>query len=125
MRMMDHLLKAVRATSAFNPEVQAAPVCILWPDRDRQCEVVIPALQAESHKLLILGDYAPDKRMGPSGFVAQSQEKTMMLPFQKVHAHLISAKCQPTGSASGGELRGPSETISAEHLARHSPFVWY
>ena len=36
MRILDGLIKAVRDAAVFNPEVQVAPVCILWPDRDRQ-----------------------------------------------------------------------------------------
>ena len=66
MRLLDHLLKAVRDAAVFNPEVQVAPACILWPDRDRQWEAVIPALQAELPELLVLGDYAPEKRVGPA-----------------------------------------------------------
>ena len=66
MRVMEHLFKAVREAAVFNPEVQVAPACILWPDRDRQWEAVIPRLQAELPELLILGDYAPDKRTGPA-----------------------------------------------------------
>lgn len=66
MRVLDHLLKAVRDAAVFNPEVQVAPACILWPDRDRQWEAVIPILQAELPELMILGDYAPEKRNGPA-----------------------------------------------------------
>ena len=66
MRVMEHLLKAVRDAAVFNPEVQVAPACILWPDRDRQWEAVIPRLQAELPELFILGDYTPDKRSGPA-----------------------------------------------------------
>ncbi len=66
MRVLDHLLKAVRDTAVFNPEIQVAPACILWPDRDRQWEAVIPVLQADLPELMILGDYAPDKRTGPA-----------------------------------------------------------
>jgi len=66
MRVLDHLLKAIRDAAVFNPEVQVAPACILWPDRDRQWEAVIPVLQAELPELLILGDYAPEKRIGPA-----------------------------------------------------------
>lgn len=66
MSVLDHLLKAIRDTAIFNPEIQVAPACILWPDRDRQWEAVIPVLQAELPELMILGDYAPDKRMGPA-----------------------------------------------------------
>ena len=66
MRVLDHLLKAVRDAAVFNPEVQVAPACILWPDRDRQWEAAMPILQAELPELMILGDYAPEKRMGPA-----------------------------------------------------------
>jgi len=66
MRLIDHLLKALRSAAVFNPEVQVAPHCILWPDRDRQWEAVIPRLQSEMPELMILGDYAPDKRTGPA-----------------------------------------------------------
>jgi hypothetical protein len=66
MRVMEHLLKAVRDAAVFNPEVQVAPACILWPDRDRQWEAVIPRLQAELPELFILGDYTPEKRSGPA-----------------------------------------------------------
>lgn len=66
MRVIEHLLKAVRDAAVFNPEIQVAPACILWPDRDRQWEAVIPVLRAELPELMVLGDYAPDKRIGPA-----------------------------------------------------------
>lgn len=56
----------MRDAAVFNPEVQVAPACILWPDRDRQWEAVIPVLQAELPELMILGDYVPEKRSGPA-----------------------------------------------------------
>jgi hypothetical protein len=65
MRVMEHLLKAVHAATVFNPEVQVAPACILWPDRDRQWEAVIARLQSELPELFILGNYQPEKRTGP------------------------------------------------------------
>ena len=66
MRVIDNLLKAVRGAAVFNPDVQVSPACILWPDRDRQWEAVIPRLQNELPELLLLGDYEPDKRIGPA-----------------------------------------------------------
>lgn len=66
VKVIDHLLKAVCDAAVFNPEVQVAPACILWPDRDRQWEAVMPTLQAELPELLLLGDYVPDKRIGPA-----------------------------------------------------------
>jgi len=64
--ILQNLLTALRDAPVFNPEVQVAPACILWPDRDRQWEAVIPVLQAELPELMILGDYAPEKRIGPA-----------------------------------------------------------
>lgn len=66
MRIIDHLVKALRESAIFNPEVQVSPSCILWPDKDRQWEAVIPRLQGELPELLVLGDYKPESRMGPS-----------------------------------------------------------
>ena len=66
MRVLDHLLKSIRAAAVFNPDVQTAPACILWPDHDRQWEAVVPVIQAELPELLVLGDYAPGKRIGPA-----------------------------------------------------------
>ena len=66
MTILDHLLQSLRAAATFNPEVQVAPVCILWPDRERQWESVLPVLQASLLELMVLGDYAPEQRTGPA-----------------------------------------------------------
>jgi hypothetical protein len=65
-RLIDRLSRAIRTAAVFNPEVQTAPACVLSPDSDRQWEVVIPRLQDELPELLILGDYTPEKRIGPA-----------------------------------------------------------
>ena len=70
MRVVEHLIKTLRDSAIFNPEVQVAPSCILWPDKDRQWEAVIPRLQSELGELLVLGDYAPENRVGPANLVA-------------------------------------------------------
>ena len=66
MRVIEHLKKVVRDSAVFNPEVQMAPACILWPDKDRQWEAIIPRLQSELPELLVLGEYAPESRVGPA-----------------------------------------------------------
>lgn len=66
MRVIEHLVKTLRDSAIFNPEVQVSPSCILWPDKDRQWEAVIPRLQSELAELLVLGEYAPEKRVGPA-----------------------------------------------------------
>ena len=66
MRVLDRLVSAVRNAAVFNPEVQEAPACILWPDRDRQWNAIIPVVQAELPELISLGDYVPESRTGPA-----------------------------------------------------------
>lgn len=65
-RVQERLVEAIRSAAVHNPEVQVAPTCILWPDKERQWEAIIPRLQIEMQELLALGDYAPDKRTGPA-----------------------------------------------------------
>jgi hypothetical protein len=66
MRLIEHLVKILCDAATFNPEVQVTPSCILWPDKDRQWEAIIPRLQNELEELLVLGDYSPESRVGPA-----------------------------------------------------------
>ena len=66
MKVLDHLVESIRISSSHNPDVQAAPACILWPDHDRQWEDAISLLMAEMPELLMLGDYLPENRSGPA-----------------------------------------------------------
>ena len=66
MLIVEKLKSNVCNAAAYNPEVQAAPACILWPDKDRQWEAVIPRLQKELPQLYVLGDYSPENRTGPA-----------------------------------------------------------
>lgn len=64
--LMESLIHSLHTAARYNPEVQAAPACILWPDHGRQWEAVIPRLQEELPELVILGNYCPEKRTGPA-----------------------------------------------------------
>jgi len=64
--LIDRLIKAIRDAATYNSDVQVAPHCILWPDKDRQWEPVIPRLQEMLPELFVLGDYDPAKRTGPA-----------------------------------------------------------
>ena len=66
MKVIDRLQNAVRSAAAHNLEVQVKPACILWPDPDRQWEAVVPQLQDALPEMVVLGDYAPDRRTGPA-----------------------------------------------------------
>ncbi len=66
MRIIDHFAASVRGAARYNPNVQAAPHCILWTDSDRQWEVIITRLQQEIPELFVLGEYDPALRRGPA-----------------------------------------------------------
>jgi hypothetical protein len=66
MKVIDLLIQSLRRAAVCNPDVQAAPACILWPDHDRQWEPAVSRLQSEMPELLILGGYHPEKRIGPA-----------------------------------------------------------
>lgn len=66
MKVVDLLIEAVRSAATYNPEVQVAPCCILWPDQEHQWKDALPRLQAQIPELLVLGDYDPGSRTGPA-----------------------------------------------------------
>lgn len=66
MNFIDELCRAIQSVATYNPDVQVAPACILWPDRERQWEAVIPRMRQELPELLVLGDYNPENRTGPA-----------------------------------------------------------
>jgi hypothetical protein len=66
MHVIEKLIQSVRDAAVHNPDVQAAPRCVLWPDGDRQWEPIITRLRAELPQLFVLGDYDPAKRTGPA-----------------------------------------------------------
>jgi hypothetical protein len=62
-----HLAATLRASGqAFAPGNEVAPCVILWTDPERLWESVMPQMQAVMPELYLLGDYAPEKRRGPS-----------------------------------------------------------
>jgi hypothetical protein len=64
--IQEYLISAIRKAALYNPDIQAVPVCILWSDKERQWEAVVPLLQKKLPELFVLGDYSPDKRTGPA-----------------------------------------------------------
>jgi hypothetical protein len=67
MQLIDDFIKRIRATgTGYNPDMQVAPACILWPDSECQWEGLIETLLTKLPELLILGEYDPEKRTGPA-----------------------------------------------------------
>ena len=60
------LAQALRHAARFNRDVECAPHCILWPDKEGQWRPVIAALQAEVPELLVLGPIDEAHRTGPA-----------------------------------------------------------
>tara|TARA_R110001592_G_scaffold13740_2_gene62794 strand:- start:8619 stop:10937 length:2319 start_codon:yes stop_codon:yes gene_type:complete len=66
MKLIDLLANEVRASAAYNSNVQVAPSVILWTDKLRQWEPALSLLQAALPELIVLGDYAPERKTGPA-----------------------------------------------------------
>ena len=68
--MSNTLLESVRTSLAhaarFNPGDVIAPAAVLWTDADGQWQPVVEQLRAWVPELLTLGEYMPNKRMGPA-----------------------------------------------------------
>lgn len=103
---IETLVQKIRDAAKFNPDIQVAPACILWPDRDRQWEAVIPRLQAEIPELLVLGDYQPNKRTGTCHLVTLcAGGEQGWYPFAtRLPSYYLLAGCQQAGSAGCREL---------------------
>lgn len=66
MKLLDHLITSVKDAASFNSDLHVAPACILWTDRERQWEEIMPHLQESISELYTLGAYAPDRKIGPA-----------------------------------------------------------
>jgi PglZ domain len=62
---LDELIKKLRKAGTYNTSDQAAPAAILWPDKERQWEPLLPLLR-EHLPLLTFGTYKPEERTGPA-----------------------------------------------------------
>ncbi|MEJ7711055.1 MAG: hypothetical protein WKF84_14620 [Pyrinomonadaceae bacterium] len=64
--MLDAVLASLQAAGAYNRNDQVAPAAILWTDKERQWETLLPELRQRLPQLLTLGDYLPATRTGPA-----------------------------------------------------------
>ncbi len=62
---LDAFLSALRRAADYNRADQAPPAAVLWTDRDRQWESLLPRLRPEL-PLFTLGPYDPATRTGPA-----------------------------------------------------------
>ena len=64
--VLDALIESLTKTADFNPNDQSAPSVILWTDKERQWEALIPVLRERLPYLLTLGSYDPTSKTGPA-----------------------------------------------------------
>ena len=62
VRLVEHLLGA----GSHNPDDTVPPAAVLWPDKGREWEPLLPTLRGILPQLLTLGVYAPNARTGPA-----------------------------------------------------------
>jgi len=77
MQVLEKLIQLLQKSSVYNPDSQSRPTCILWPDKESQFESIIPELQKHLPELFVLGEYVPEKRMGPSIWLRCVLENTI------------------------------------------------
>lgn len=61
---LDALAEAVTRAGQYNRNDQVPPAAVLWPDKERQWEALLPQLR-ERLPLLTFGSYDPAQRTGP------------------------------------------------------------
>ncbi len=62
---LDALVEAIKRAGRYNKNDQVPPVVVLWTDKDRQWEPLLPLLR-ERLPLLTLGQYKPAELTGPA-----------------------------------------------------------
>jgi len=62
---LDALVEAIRRAGRYNKNDQVPPAVVLWTDKDRQWELLLPLLR-ERLPLLTLGPYNPAELTGPA-----------------------------------------------------------
>jgi len=68
--LLDALVEALSAAGTYNRNDQVAPAAVLWPDKERQWEVLLPVLRARLPLLTFdHARYAPAERTGPAYYL--------------------------------------------------------
>ncbi len=64
--VLDALVEAVGRGAAEVSEGGVGPAAVLWTDKERQWEPLLPVLKTRLPSLLVLGSWAPGERTGPA-----------------------------------------------------------
>ena len=78
--VVERLKASLEAASAHNPNDAEKPVAVLWTDRDAQWRPILARLRALMPQLLVLGEYEPEIRTGPSIWLRCVVDRVLELP---------------------------------------------
>ncbi len=66
MNVLEAITQSLGRAGEYNRDDQVVPAVILWPDKERQWERVLPVLRERLPHLLTLGPYAANRNTGPA-----------------------------------------------------------
>jgi hypothetical protein len=69
MNVLTAILESFRDAANYNSHELAAPTVILWPDEERLWTESVEELRANYPLLRTLGDYSPEKAVGPAAWL--------------------------------------------------------
>ena len=78
--VVERLKASLESASAHNPNDAEKPVAVLWTDRDAQWRPTLARLRALMPQLLVLGEYEPESRTGPSIWLRCVVDRVLELP---------------------------------------------
>ncbi|MDD9979911.1 MAG: BREX-1 system phosphatase PglZ type B [Gammaproteobacteria bacterium] len=78
--VVERLKASLESASAHNPNDAEKPVAVLWTDRDAQWRPILARLRALMPQLLVLGEYEPENRTGPSIWLRCVVDRVLELP---------------------------------------------
>ena len=90
---IEALRDSLTAAGRYNPDDVVRPAAILWTDADHQWAQVISQLQLLMPELFVLGEYDPDKKIGPAIWLRCVIDRT--LPEVSVPAESIPVIYMP------------------------------
>lgn len=64
--VFDALVREVLRAANFNPHYQKSPAVVLWTDKEKQWEPLLPRLREALPQFLTLGVYKPEIKVGPA-----------------------------------------------------------
>ena len=101
--VVERLKASLEAASAHNPNDAEKPVAVIWTDRDAQWRPILARLRALMPQLLVLGEYEPENRTGPSIWLRCVVDRVLILPGLASHTtpvvYLPDVSRQTLGSA--------------------------